>query len=107
LLAAAVVADARMLACWLEWIRALGDQERWGEADAALRAARRRFPAEPLLDREELRGQIKTGRLRGAAATARRLATEHPAWADMTSLADRLAATALASTRDAAACGRS
>ncbi len=89
-LGAAVAADRRLLACWLEWIRALGDLERWGEADAAIRLARRVFPDDPLLDREELRGLVKTGRLTAAAVTARRVAASHPGWTEISRLASRL-----------------
>jgi tetratricopeptide (TPR) repeat protein len=93
-LAEAVAADCRLLACWLEWIRALGDLERWAEADAAIRRARTVFPDDPLLDREELRGLIKTGRFAAAAANARRVASCHPGWPEIAQLAARLNAAA-------------
>lgn len=98
-LAGAVAADGRLLACWLEWIWVLGDAERWGEADVVLRQARRHFPDDPLLEREELRGLIKTGRLRAAAAAASRVAARHPGWAQMEKLAVRLNAGTVGGTR--------
>jgi hypothetical protein len=93
-LAAAVAADGRLLACWLEWIRALGDQERWGEADLAIRRARTLFGENPLFAREELRGLVKTGRLAAATVAARRVADMYPQWADIAALAGRLEGTA-------------
>jgi len=93
-LAEAVAADCRLLAAWLEWVRALGDQERWGEADVAMRRARQIFPDDPLLDREELRGLVKTGRFAAAAANARRVASRHPGWPEISHLAARLNALA-------------
>lgn len=89
-LAGAVAADCRLLACWLEWIRCLGDLERWGEADRVTRQARQLFPDDPLLAREELRGLVKTGRLATAAAVARRVVADHPGWQDVAGLAARL-----------------
>lgn len=93
-LADAVAADCRLLACWLEWIRVLGDLERWGEADTVLRRARQLFPDDPLLAREELRGLVKTGRLAAAAVVARRVVADHPGWQDVAALASRLEAAA-------------
>jgi hypothetical protein len=93
-LEAAVVADCRLSAAWLEWARALGDLDRWGEADFVIRQARQLFPDDPLFDREELRCLAKTGRLPAAAVVARRVAGRHPDWREMGGLADRLEAAA-------------
>jgi hypothetical protein len=89
-LAGAVAADCRLLACWVEWSRALGDLERWGEADAVIRAARGVFGDEASLAREELRGLVKTGRLAAAAEVAARVSRLYPGWTEISRLATRL-----------------
>ncbi len=90
ILEGAITADCRLLGCWVEWIRALGDLGRWGSLDAALRVARGVFGDDPLLAREELRAMVKTGRVAAAADVARRVSRHHPSWAEMSRLAARL-----------------
>ncbi len=90
LLAGAVVADARLIFCWVEWLRALADLERWDAMEHVLARARARFGDDPLLAKEELRCLARTGRLDAAAEIVRRLARLYPHWEDMGALARRL-----------------
>ncbi len=86
----AVSEDPRLLHCWLEWLRVEATREAWPACGAILAAARGRFGDEPLLDREEMRMLIKTGRLQEAAAVVDRLRQREPGWTDLAGLAERL-----------------
>jgi len=90
LLARATDDDPRMLHCWLERIRVEAAREAWPVCAVVLAEARRHFGADPLLDREEMRLLIKTGRLAEAAAVVERLRTVEPGWSDLEGLAARL-----------------
>ncbi|MEZ4388775.1 MAG: tetratricopeptide repeat protein [Candidatus Krumholzibacteriia bacterium] len=90
LLARAVADDPRLLHCWLERIRVEAAREAWPRCHELLAEARARFGDDPLLDREDLRALIKTGRLAEAAATVDRLRSREPGWQDLAGLADRL-----------------
>lgn len=89
LLTQAVQDDPRLVFCWLELLRTLAVENAWDESDRVLQAARRRFGAEPLLDKEELRLLLKTGRVGAAAAVVARLQQAYPAWRDLQGLAAR------------------
>jgi glycosyltransferase involved in cell wall biosynthesis len=90
LLHRAVADDPRLLHCWLERIRVEAARGAWPACAVLLEAARGRFGADPLLDREEMRMLIKTGRLAEAAAVVDRLRRNEPGWAELEGLADRL-----------------
>ena len=90
ILTRAVQDDARLVFCWLELLRTLAVDGAWGESDRVLQVARRQFGAEPLLDKEELRILLKTGRIGAAAAVVSRLQQAYPAWQDLQGLAARL-----------------
>ncbi|MFN2372009.1 MAG: glycosyltransferase [Candidatus Krumholzibacteriia bacterium] len=91
LLEEAVAQDPTSLFAWLELIRTRADQERWADVKGCLAAARRALdPGSLLLDREELRLLIKTGRLVRAAALADRLVAASPHWTELAPLAERL-----------------
>jgi len=90
LLSRAVEEDPRLLFCWLEWIRALADRQSWIECQRVLTLARARFGAEPLLDKEELRLLIKTGRIQEASAVVARLRKVYPDDGQFAGLAGKL-----------------
>ena len=91
LLAATVRDDPGFVFAHVERVRLLMAAERWREAFAALAAAREACGAdEPLLDREELLGLVRTGRLDEARSLAVRLAADCPGWPEIAALRDRL-----------------
>ncbi len=90
-LALATAGDPTHLFAWLERIRCHADAEDWTEVAAVLASARAALPRTSLLlDREELRLLIKTGRLPEAAVLARRLVTVCPQWTELVPVAERL-----------------
>lgn len=90
LLARATGDDPRLIHAWLERLRVEAAREDWPTCAAVLASARREFGADPLLDREEMRLLIKTGRLVEAAAVVERLRRVEPGWKDLEGLAARL-----------------
>ena len=91
LLETAVAQDPTALFAWLELIRCHADQEAWPQVAGSLAAARAALPTGSLLlDREELRLWIKTGRLKEAAGLARRLVAACPQWTELAPLVQKL-----------------
>jgi len=90
LLARAVAEDPRHEFCWLELIRVVAAAGAWGDCDRLIGEARRRFGDDPLLDKEELRCLVKTGRLEAAALVLARLRQIYPGWDDLADLSRRL-----------------
>ncbi len=84
------------LQAWVELARTLANAQRWPELAAVVRAGRARFPADPLLWREDVVATAAAGRVPEAARLAAALARSHPGWPEAGALAAALARSPLA-----------